>query len=899
MNKLQQEDIIQKIANLEITTELASYWKKRYEKIFDSDYFLLSQKTKQLLLDTKSVVDKPVTPFGDIVICRHLDKNLTLDEPLLQSSIEAIVRFLDACLDFINFSQEAKTVVDQYRKIGVGISDFEEYLESKKDSSEIHEIDYLGNLISSNCYRASEALAEEKGSCENWTSINKHLRAKPFEYWLNQETGEIKSGLELSETLNQELIKNSKYEIIPRRNSHILIFPVDLEWQIWNDRDETAPETKIEFVKKKQTALPKPLDFPKISSQNETNPVLEGKSETKKQIILTDKTLVKNELPQMILEDSKENKEIPESAFQIGELVHLKTKNSVYQDKIFQVVESFWDEHKETFRYQLSSGEEIEPKIYNEKELEHADVLKLLDKFNHTEYKINLFVNAIIINEKQEILVEKIQDKLILPGEQVLESTELKPFLKKLAKENYNIEITDFFETFIVEEIQTQTAETDLHLGYLLGVKRFELKNNLEWLSLQNIARLFTTDRHLVLEYIKFIDRFQESVEIEANKKAQEEIVKEMQILPTEEEIQHRIENEVSLRLQELINKDEEEKETSALDLDKERKKLEIEIEKELRARFEQEKIEYEKSLKKEIQEKEKELEQKNLEIQEKIKKLEESKLNEKAEETEEKETQIQELKQRLEALEKANQENEYKAKELETEKEELLKTLQKKLNENEQIEARLKTELELKKQMQKEIQELKEKSEPNPVGKVEDIEKQKYQSILDQIRAEAEQKQKEQESRFVAEIEAKNNQVRSIEEMYKQRVSELEKKIHTLSVKQTEKETQEKKKLIDYENRMLQRRMTNQEIQEEIERQVELRTKERTKEILARQQTRYNLRLQQERMNWERSQKIQTEAKIRKEVADRIAAIKNTGIKKTTSSVSALKIMQKYNKAK
>jgi hypothetical protein len=200
---------------------------------------------------------------------------------------------------------------------------------------------------------------------------------------------------------------------------------------------------------------------------------------------------------------------------------------------------------------------------------------------------------------------------------------------------------------------------------------------------------------------------------------------------------------------------------------------------------------------------------------------------------------------------------------------------------------------------MQKEIQELKEKSEPNLVGKVEDIEKQKYQSILDQIRAEAEQKQKEQESRFVAEIEAKNNQVRSIEEMYKQRVRELENKIHTLSVKQIKKETQEKKKqkkkLIDYENRMLQRRMTNQEIQEEIKRQVELRTKE----ILARQQTQYNLRLQQERMNWERSQKIQTEAKIRKEVADRIAAIKNTGIKKTTSSVSALKIMQKYNKAK
>ena len=570
MNK-QQQEIIQKISALEVTNELCNYWEDRYQKVFENDLFLLSDKTKNVLLADEEM-QKPITPFGDIHITQHLDKNDLIDEILLQSTIETVVRFLDACLDKVNFTPEVKQVIDQYRKIGVGIAGFEEYLDLKKDSSEIGEIDYLGNFISSNCYRASETLADEKGTCEKWDLINKHLRPKPFEYWINYQTKEVKNGLELSELFDENLIKGSNYEIIPRRNSHLLIFPADLEWQIWNDRDETAPETKIEELDEKINENLSKKDIRNniiLQKSNKNLIVLEEEKQlniipvaSNNQIITNNNEQInpKNEilnfddLPNLILQDESEKNEGRESfpAFQIGELIHIKNNDEKIPDKIYQVVDFVKDENNKTFRYTLSSGEELDEKLWQEDDMEHADVLHLLDRFNHTEYKVNLFVNAIIINEKQEILVEKIERKLILPGEQVLEAIELKEFLKNLMLNNYGIEITNFYETFVVEEIQTKTAETDLHLGYLLGVKPFQVGSNMDWLDLQRINQLFATDQHLATEYLNFMDRYQQSVLKEADKKVQAEIDKEMAIVPTEAEIQQRIDSQVALKLQEI-----------------------------------------------------------------------------------------------------------------------------------------------------------------------------------------------------------------------------------------------------------------------------------------------------------------------------------------------------------
>lgn len=233
-----------KVSKSEKTPELGQYWQKRYEKILNNKLFVESEKTTELVL-TEDVVENPATPFGDIVLLNHLDANGNLDDTKLQSTVETAVRFLDACLDVINFSDEAKFIVTQYRKIGVGLADIQEFLEKNGNSSELQNIDHLGNLISNSAYRASETIAEEKSPCNNWNQINKHLRPRSFELWMSLNGEERHSGLSLSEEFDEETILDTDFQIVPRRNSNILLLPPDLEWQIWSDRDNLAPVTNI------------------------------------------------------------------------------------------------------------------------------------------------------------------------------------------------------------------------------------------------------------------------------------------------------------------------------------------------------------------------------------------------------------------------------------------------------------------------------------------------------------------------------------------------------------------------------------------------------------------------------------------------------------------------------
>lgn len=236
--------LAQKVSRSEATTELADYWQKRYELILLNNLFTLSDKTSSQVLHDQ-VVDRPSTPFGDLVLMSHLDVNGVLDEIRLQTTIETAVRLLDATLDVINFNEESKFIVSQYRKIGLGFLDTVEFLESNIKGSELEAIDHLGNLISNSSYRASEALAEEKKACLNWSKINKHLRAKSFELWFTADRDNRANGLLLSQNYDAESILQTNYEIIPRRNSHVLLLPPDLEWQIWSDRDESSVKTIV------------------------------------------------------------------------------------------------------------------------------------------------------------------------------------------------------------------------------------------------------------------------------------------------------------------------------------------------------------------------------------------------------------------------------------------------------------------------------------------------------------------------------------------------------------------------------------------------------------------------------------------------------------------------------
>jgi hypothetical protein len=242
------------ITKNESTVELGQYWAKRYEKFLADKFFVVSDKTLSLV-NSQSEITSPATPFGHIDLTKFVSKNRAVDEIALQNTIETAVRFLDSTLDSIPFTNEASNIINQFRKIGVGVMSFDKYLEMRGSSSEIDEIDYIGNLISSSSYRASEALGEEKGLCQKWDSVKMLLKPKVFEYWFNTNTGEIKNGLDISEEFAADSITTSHFEIIPRRNTNILLYPSDLEWQIWSDRDElVSKEDKITSFKKESQA---------------------------------------------------------------------------------------------------------------------------------------------------------------------------------------------------------------------------------------------------------------------------------------------------------------------------------------------------------------------------------------------------------------------------------------------------------------------------------------------------------------------------------------------------------------------------------------------------------------------------------------------------------------------
>jgi hypothetical protein len=250
---------IQELSKLAIsnenTPELGQYWQKRYEKFLKNNVFILSEKT-ETLLEQKEPIDLPVTPYGYLNLPIFLGKNKVVDEVMLQNCIETAIRFLDSLLDAINFTEEAGHLINQNRKIGLGIVNFEEYLANRETLSMVEEIDYIGEIISSSSYRASEALAEEKGPCDSWSNLALIIRPKPFEYWYNSETGEVKSGLDIAEEFTSTNLLSSHFEIIPRRNSHILLYPNDHEWQIWSDRDENSIITNNLLSQTKVSELP-------------------------------------------------------------------------------------------------------------------------------------------------------------------------------------------------------------------------------------------------------------------------------------------------------------------------------------------------------------------------------------------------------------------------------------------------------------------------------------------------------------------------------------------------------------------------------------------------------------------------------------------------------------------
>jgi hypothetical protein len=525
--------IIKLSASSENTAELKLYWEKRYEEMFSRSLFNLSSKTIEMVLQ-QDVLSKPTTPFGDIILLSHLDNNKMLEETTLQSTVETAVRFLDGLLDGIKFTPDAKNTINQYRKIGIGIVDFKQYLESRGSVSDLDEIDYIGNLISSNAYRASESLAEEKGVCQGWDEIKVHVRPKSFEYWYDRDTGEIKNGLEINEIYTQESIKNTKYQIIPRRNSNILLLPPDLEWQIWADRDVSAPMTpNTEPVKtpnpedNKENITNTELEMPNISNSFNSNQIPEAVSEIPFHQDNLDQMiphLGDNSNPQEFYEESGDSEELPDFTvnneegydhddkqnptfppsnpeFQVGELVQILSNEVGENSKIYQVIDAFEDEHG-SFQYKLTGGHsDLESKIWSENELSQVQLSDILDKINSPvvqnqntiEEKTQYFVSA-VITDGDKILVQKQKDTYVLPTGVCSDISNPEQSMQDVLSSEFGIMGN------IVYEIGATTDGYDnssLHFGFIVEIEK-NTNSDLIWLPMVEAYSLDSVSNKLL-----------------------------------------------------------------------------------------------------------------------------------------------------------------------------------------------------------------------------------------------------------------------------------------------------------------------------------------------------------------------------------------------------------------
>ena len=98
-------NFIQAAAKTENTPQLQSFWQKKYQDLFQKNYFTLNSKTLELL--EENLISRPATPFGDLVLTNHLEAG-EIDESMVQENIETAIRFLDALLDVAKFDQKAK-----------------------------------------------------------------------------------------------------------------------------------------------------------------------------------------------------------------------------------------------------------------------------------------------------------------------------------------------------------------------------------------------------------------------------------------------------------------------------------------------------------------------------------------------------------------------------------------------------------------------------------------------------------------------------------------------------------------------------------------------------------------------------------------------------------------------
>jgi ribonucleoside-diphosphate reductase alpha chain len=163
--------------------------------------------------------------LGSLVLTKFVRRNeqgeITVAWDDLADTVGIAIRFLDDVLSVSEFAtpDQKENVTNVFRQLGLGIMGWADYLKMARipyDSQEhLEAVDHWGSWLANHAYRASEAIAAEKGPCGVWAKIKDVHTGNPFEMWVDSE-GNHYNGAEVLESDRQDLAQ------VPRRNATVL-----------------------------------------------------------------------------------------------------------------------------------------------------------------------------------------------------------------------------------------------------------------------------------------------------------------------------------------------------------------------------------------------------------------------------------------------------------------------------------------------------------------------------------------------------------------------------------------------------------------------------------------------------------------------------------------------------
>jgi hypothetical protein len=412
--------LIKLISSLEKKDEDKLKWQSAYLEVFEKGYFSISRDNLEKILNPHPI-DSPFTTYGEIILIKHI-KRINLDLRQLKKTVEVAIRFLDGSLSVSNFSEDAKAIVENYRKIGLGVADFDNYC-VQTNQDQYKAIKIVGELISDCAYRTSEELAIEKGAIPELDIAKAYNKGKLFARYIHNNTGVVIDGFVLKQMLAENKISADEYSLVPRRNSHLLLLPNQEFWFPYTDRVEGDSN-------------------PNTQEEDESN-----------------------------------------SKFSKGELVKITNNQNENFERSFQIVDFRKKQNKNI--YILKSENNDKKLEVGENDIESVDLNTVLSKLNTFDSpksstsvsNLNIKLIGLILNNNDtKVLATKSEHKI--PEYQALENLSTEISLIE------SIRINEGVVCEILDEIGTVLTDNTLYIAYWLNSIEGSAEN-LEWVTVE------------------------------------------------------------------------------------------------------------------------------------------------------------------------------------------------------------------------------------------------------------------------------------------------------------------------------------------------------------------------------------------------------------------------------